>query len=59
MEGVARSVDDRLEELVPRPRRGRQARDAMEEPKLLELLGAGLRSSLPRRHGLQDTGTLP
>ena len=38
MEGVARAVDDRLEQLVPRAGRGRQARDVMDESELVELI---------------------
>src|SRR6266508_3521555 len=38
MERVARLVDDRLQELVPRPRGRHEASHAMEEAQLVELL---------------------
>ena len=56
MERVAGPVDDRLEQLVPRPRGRREARDLVQEPELLELLGAarggaGARSAAGARGG--------
>ena len=38
VERVAGPVDDRLEELVPGPRRRRETQDLVEEPELLELV---------------------
>lgn len=38
MEGVTRPVDDRLQQLVPGPRRRRQPGDDMDESELVELL---------------------
>ena len=47
MEGVARPVDDRLQQLVPGARGRRQARDIVEEAQLVELVGPA-RSAGPR-----------
>ena len=38
VERIAGPVDDGLEQLVPRPRRRREAGDLVEEPELLELV---------------------
>ena len=55
VERIAGPVDDRLEELVPRPRRRREAGDLMQEPELLELIRSAPRVDLGRRHGRHDT----
>ena len=44
VERVAGPVDDRLEQLVPGPRRRRQAGDLVQEPELLELVRAASRT---------------
>ena len=49
VERVAGPVDDRLEQLVPRPRGRRQARDLVEEPQLLELVGGARGAQLVAR----------
>ena len=50
MEGVARPVDDRLEQLVPGARGRRQAGDIVDESQLIELVGRGqLVGAVPRR----------
>ena len=54
MEGVARPVDDRLEQLVPGARGRGQARDIVDELQLIELVGRGHRApvrSARRRAG--------
>jgi hypothetical protein len=43
MEGVTRAVDDRLQQLVPGPRRGREAGDVPDEAQLLELVALAAR----------------
>ena len=43
VEHVAGPVDDGLEQLVPRPRGRREARDLVQEAELLELVGAARR----------------
>ena len=55
MECVAGLIDHGLEQLVPGLRGGRQARHAMQEPELLELLGSGHRDQFRIRHGDHDT----
>ena len=50
-ERVARLVDDRLEELLPRARGRRHARHAMEEPQLVELLLGGVARAAPPGSG--------
>ena len=49
MEGVARPVDDRLEQLVPGARGGRQAGDIVDEAQLIELVGRGQVVPAPSR----------
>ena len=48
VEDIAGPVDDRLEKLIPGPRRGRQAGDLVEEAKLLELVVGARRRRRPR-----------
>ena len=55
VEGVARLVDDRLEQLVPRPRRRGQAGHAVQEAQLLELLHARGRGADRIDHHDHDT----
>ena len=52
VERIAGPVDDRLEQLVPRPRGRREAGDLVQEPELLELIrSAVVPVDLGRRHG--------
>lgn len=58
MEGVARPVDDRLEELVPRSGGRGEARDVVQEAQLLELirlLQPRVRFDVGGRHVDHDT----
>jgi len=57
VERVASPVDDGLEQLVPRPRRRRQAGDVAKEPELVELgaLSCVSRVGFGRRHVDHDT----
>ena len=48
VERVAGPVDDRLEQLVPRPRGRREARDLVQEPQLVELVLGRRRPSAVR-----------
>ena len=52
---VAGLVDDGLEELVPGLRGRREARDAVKEPELIELLRTGHVDHIRLRHGDHDT----
>jgi len=60
VEGIARLVDDGLEQLLPRPGGRRHAGDAMQEPQLVELLACG-GAGLPgcRLDGLRHPATIP
>ena len=54
MERVAGPVDDRLEQLVPRPRGRREPGDLVQEAELLELVGG--RSAAARRPARRGAG---
>ena len=54
-ERVAGAVDDRVEELVPRPGGRRQSRDMVEEAETLELLRGRRRIEVAGRHRGHDT----
>ena len=55
MQRIPCLVHDRLEELVPGLRGGREARDAMQEAELLQLLRPGNRDQFGVGHGHHDT----
>ena len=55
MQRVARLVHDGLEQVIPGLGGRCQARHAMQEPELLELLGSGALDQFGIRHGHHDT----
>ena len=55
MQRVAGLVDHGFEQVIPGLGGGRQARHAMQEPELFELLGSGALDQFGIRHGHHDT----
>lgn len=61
MEGVTCAVDHRLQQLIPRPRRRREAGDIVDEAQLVELvaLPTSARDDLRAANGRPATSLLP